>query len=87
MTRDDPCRHARPRARSARLRHLRPRCAGRRDPGNALVFASGANRAALLQRMLYDMSDAMQFGRRKRKVGAGALAAAALGAAGLLGSS
>ena len=37
---------------------------------------SGANRAALLQRMLYDMSDAMQFGRRKPKVGA----------AGLLGS-
>jgi len=53
---------------------------GFRDLGNALVFAAGSNRAALLQRMLYDVGDAVQFGRRKPGVGAVALAAAALGA-------
>ena len=57
---------------------------GFRDLGNALVFAAGSNRAALLQRMLFDVSDAIQFGRRKPKVGAGALAFAALGAVALL---
>ena len=57
---------------------------GFRDVGNALVFASGANRAALVQRMLYDVSDAIRFGRRKPKVGLGALAFAALGAAALV---
>lgn len=56
---------------------------GVRDLGNALVFAAGANRAALLQRMLFDVSDAIQFGRRKPGVGAGALAFAALGAVAL----
>lgn len=59
---------------------------GFRDLGNALVFAAGANRAAVMQRMLYDVSDAVRFGRRKPKVGAGALAFAALGAAALLRS-
>src|SRR5579884_1665668 len=57
---------------------------GFRDLGNALVFASGANRAALAQRMLFDVSDAIQFGRRKPAVGPGALAFAVLGAAALL---
>ena len=57
---------------------------GFRDVGNALVFASGASRAALFQRMVYDVSDAIRFGRRRPGVGAGALAFAALGAAALL---
>lgn len=52
---------------------------GYRDLGNALVFAAGANRAALMQRMLFDVSDAVQFGRRKPKVAATALAFAAIG--------
>ena len=56
---------------------------GFRDLGNALVFASGSHRTAMLQRMLYDMSDAAQFRRRKPKVAAGALAFAALGAVGV----
>jgi len=56
---------------------------GLRDIGNALVFASGSNRTAMLQRMLFDVSDAAQFGRRKPKVAAGALAFAALGAVGV----
>jgi hypothetical protein len=56
---------------------------GVRDLGNALVFASGANRAAVLQRMLYDVSDALQFGRRKPAVAAGALAFAAVAAIGI----
>jgi len=37
----------------------------------------------MLQRMLFDVSDAAQFGRRKPKVAAGALAFAALGAVGV----
>jgi hypothetical protein len=53
---------------------------GIRDLGNALVFAGGANRPAVLQRMLYDVSDAVVFGRRKPGVAAGALAFALLGA-------
>lgn len=57
---------------------------GFRDVGNALVFAAGANRAAVMQRMLYDVSDAISFGRQKPRVGAGALAFAGLGAAALL---
>jgi hypothetical protein len=52
---------------------------GYRDLGNALVFAAGANRVAIMQRMLFDVSDAIQFGRRKPLVGAGALGFAALG--------
>ena len=52
---------------------------GFRDLGNAVAFAAGAGRAAVLQRMLYDVSDAVQFGRRKPAVAAGALAFAALG--------
>jgi hypothetical protein len=53
---------------------------GFRDLGNALVFAAGANRTALIQRMLYDVSDAIRFGRRKPAVGIGALGFACLGA-------
>lgn len=45
----------------------------------ALVFLAGSNRTALLRRMLYDVSDAVQFGGRRPRVAAGALAAAALG--------
>ena len=56
---------------------------GLRDLGNALVFASGSNRTAIMQRMLFDVSDAIQFGRRKPAVGAGALVFAALGAVAL----
>jgi len=57
---------------------------GYRDLGNALVFAAGANRAAIMQRMLYDVSDAISFGPRKPKLGVGALAFAGLGAVALL---
>jgi len=57
---------------------------GARDLDNALVFAAGANRTAIAQRMLYDASDAIRFGRRKPAVGAGALAFAGLGAIALL---
>ena len=53
---------------------------GFRDLGNALLFAAGANRTALAQRMIYDVSDALRFGRRKPAVGIGALAFAGLGA-------
>jgi NADH/NAD ratio-sensing transcriptional regulator Rex len=56
---------------------------GVRDLGNALVFASGANRAALAQRMLFDVSDAVQFGRRRRRVAVAALSAAIVGAVAL----
>ena len=56
---------------------------GLRDLGNALVFAAGSNRAAIMQRMLYDVSDAIQFGRRKPAVGIGALVFAGLGAVAL----
>lgn len=56
---------------------------GFRDLGNALVFAAGANRAAIMQRMLYDVSDAIRFGRRKPRVAVGALAFAGLGAVAL----
>ena len=57
---------------------------GLRDLGNALVFAAGANRTAVVQRMLYDVSDAIRFGRQKPAVGVGALAFAGLGAVALL---
>jgi hypothetical protein len=60
------------------------RSLGARDLGNALVFAAGANRAAIAQRLLYDVSDALQFRRRKPAAGAGALAFAGLGAIALL---
>ena len=49
-----------------------------------LVFAAGSNRAAVLRRMLSDVSDAIQFGRREPTLGAGALAFAALGTVALL---
>jgi hypothetical protein len=59
------------------------RAIGVREPGNVLVFAAGANRAALAQRMVFDVSDALVYGRRKPALGAGALAFAALGAVAL----
>ena len=43
------------------------------------VFAAGSNRAAVLRRMLDDVSDAIQLGRREPTLGAGALAFAAVG--------
>lgn len=57
---------------------------GFRDLGNALVIlASTDPRAGIAQRMLYDVSDALMFGRRKRSAGVAALAFAALGAVAL----
>jgi hypothetical protein len=53
---------------------------GFRDLGNAILFAAEANRTALAQRMVYDVSDAIRFGRAKPAVGIGALAFAGLGA-------
>ena len=53
---------------------------GFRDLGNALTFASGATRPALMQRLLFDISDALMFGRRKPYVGVAALSVAALDA-------
>jgi len=54
---------------------------GFRDLGNALViFAAGDPRPGIAQRMLYDLSDAYLFGRRKPAVAAAALAFALLGA-------
>ena len=54
---------------------------GFRDLGSALVlYASADKRPAIAQRMLYDVSDALLFGRAKPRVGIGALAFAALGA-------
>jgi hypothetical protein len=53
----------------------------RRDLGNgALLLASAGPRLAIGQRMLFDVSDALLFGRRKPGVAVGALAFAALGA-------
>ena len=51
---------------------------GFRDLGNGYVIHA-APQAALAQRALFDVSDAIMFGRRKPKVGVGALAFAALG--------
>ncbi len=54
---------------------------GFRDIGSALVLlGSERPRAAIAQRMLYDLSDAYLFGRGRPKVAAAALAFAALGA-------
>ncbi len=54
---------------------------GFRDLGNgALLLASADPRLAIGQRMLFDVSDALLFGRRKPGVAVGALAFAALGA-------
>jgi hypothetical protein len=55
------------------------RALGFRDLGNAMLFAAGPPRVAIAQRMLYDVGDAVVYGRRA-KVAAGALAFAALGA-------
>jgi hypothetical protein len=51
---------------------------GVRDLGNGLVILAAPS-AGLAQRAFYDLSDAVLFGRRKPKVGVGALAFAALG--------
>ena len=53
---------------------------GFRDLGNALTFASGATRSGLMQRLLFDVSDALMFGRRKPYVAVAALSIAALDA-------
>ena len=54
---------------------------GFRDLGNALVlFALRDPGPGIAQRMLYDLSDAYVFGRRKPAVAAAALGFAALGA-------
>ncbi len=52
---------------------------GVRDLGNGLVILA-APTAGIAQRMLYDVGDAIVFGRRKPGVAVGALAFAALGA-------
>lgn len=52
---------------------------GVRDLANGLVILA-APQAGLAQRIFYDLSDAALFGRRKPKVGIGAVAFAALGA-------
>ena len=44
------------------------------DLGNAILSAAEANRTALAQRMVYDVSDAIRFGRAMPAVGIGALA-------------
>jgi hypothetical protein len=51
---------------------------GLRDLGNGLVILA-APQVGLAQRALFDVGDAVMFGRRKPKVGVGALAFAALG--------
>jgi hypothetical protein len=51
---------------------------GFRDLGNGLVILA-APTAGIAQRVLYDVSDAIMFGRRKPRVAAGALGFAALG--------
>jgi hypothetical protein len=56
------------------------RAVGFRDTGNALAFALAPTWAAALQRGLYDVGDALAFGRRKPTVLAGALSFAALSA-------
>jgi hypothetical protein len=53
---------------------------GFRDLGNALMFAAGATRPALAQRLLYEISDIVMFGRRRPLVGAAVLGIAALDA-------
>jgi hypothetical protein len=54
---------------------------GFRDLGNGgLLLASSDPRLAIVQRMLFDASDALLFGRRKPSVAVAALAFAALGA-------
>ncbi len=54
---------------------------GFRDLGNALViFAAADPRPGIAQRMLYDVSDAIMFGRRKPVVAVAGLGFAALGA-------
>lgn len=54
---------------------------GFRDLGNALVLFGAADaRLGLAQRMLYDVADAVMFGRRKPGVAVAALGGAALGA-------
>ncbi|MGH3022959.1 MAG: hypothetical protein ACRDNI_04815 [Gaiellaceae bacterium] len=56
------------------------RAVGFRDVGNAIAFALAPTRAAAAQRMLYDLGDALVFGRRKPAVAVGATSFAALAA-------
>ncbi|HEX2505073.1 MAG TPA: hypothetical protein VHK22_02590 [Gaiellaceae bacterium] len=57
---------------------------GFRDVGNGLLLlASPDPRPAIAQRALYDVADAVMFGRRKPGVAAGALGFAALALYGL----
>ena len=51
---------------------------GFRDVGNGLVILA-APTAGLAQRVFFDVSDAIMFGRSRPKVGIGALVFAALG--------
>jgi hypothetical protein len=55
-----------------------------RDLGSGIVLLSGRDpRPAMAARVLYDVSDAILFGRGRPKVAASALGFAALGVAGL----
>ena len=56
------------------------RAIGFRDLGNAALFLAAPPRVAIGQRMLYDVGDAVVYGRRRPKVAAAALGFAALGA-------
>jgi hypothetical protein len=56
------------------------RAVGFRDTGNALAFLLAPTSAAALQRGLYDIGDALAFGRRKPTIMAGALSFAVLSA-------
>jgi hypothetical protein len=61
------------------------RSVGFRDLGNALaLFTSGDPRPAILQRMLYDVGDALHLLGRKPAAAAAALGFAALGALALV---
>lgn len=56
------------------------RAIGLRDTGNALAFALAPTSAAAVQRLAYDLGDAVVFGPRKRTTVAGALSFALLSA-------
>jgi hypothetical protein len=56
------------------------RAVGLRDVGNGVAFVLAPTRAAALQRMLYDLGDALAFGRRKPAVAWGATSFAVLAA-------
>ncbi len=56
------------------------RAVGFRDTGNALAFLFAPTSGAALQRMLYDLGDALALGPRKRSIMIGALSFASLSA-------